>query len=77
MLSTAQWQVILAGARLREFAKDDVILKEGVMNRSIFRIKKGSVQLEIINEHVEGSPSQVTPREARLCFQMMLSLWQA
>jgi len=45
-LNERDWSLILAGANPEQFQKDDLIVQEGTYNRCIYRIKKGTVRVE-------------------------------
>jgi hypothetical protein len=45
-LTERDWQLVFSGATLHRFVKDEVIVKQGSMNRSLYRVMKGCVRVE-------------------------------
>lgn len=46
-LTTREWNLILACATVTTFEKDAVILEQGAMNARLFKIKSGTVRVEM------------------------------
>eukprot|EP01094_Clydonella_sp_ATCC50884_P018346 TRINITY_DN3380_c0_g1_i2.p1 TRINITY_DN3380_c0_g1~~TRINITY_DN3380_c0_g1_i2.p1 ORF type:complete len:1629 (-),score=673.34 TRINITY_DN3380_c0_g1_i2:147-5033(-) len=51
-LTDQDWNVLLTSARQREYGKDEFVLKQGSKNFSLFRMKRGSVRVEVNGNQV-------------------------
>lgn len=59
-LTDLDWNVLLTSARLREYKNEEFVLKQGSKNFSLFRMKRGSVRVEVNGNKVAGlSPGEI------------------